>query len=239
MKASRRNLLSIALVFVAVAGGGYWWSQHTTFRYLSGETETFVSQFGSPPAAESAETRQELGELLELQHARTPSQVAAAQADRRKDVSHFFVALGLDPEHRPALPALQSFTDTAEADIGPYVRAAKEKFRRLRPYAIEPKLEPCIGDVADDQSYPSGHATYGYVMGSLLSELVPERRTELMRRAEEFARQRMVCGVHFPSDLEAGRRGADFLVGEMHRSAAFQHDADAARTELRAALKLP
>lgn len=239
MKASRRNLLAIALLFVAVAGGGVWWSQHTTFRYLSGETESFVALFGPPPAAESAETRQELSELLELQHGRTPAQVASAQADRKKDVSRFFVALGLDTEHRPALPALRSFTDTAEADIGPYVRAAKEKFRRLRPYAIEPEVQPCIGDVAGDQSYPSGHATYGYVMGALLSELVPERRTELMRRAEEFARQRMVCGVHFPSDLEAGRRGADFLVGEMHRSSAFQQDESAARIELRAALKLP
>ena len=95
-----------------------------------------------------------------------------------------------------------------EDDIRPYVRAAKDRFRRLRPYEIEPRLEPCIDDVRGDLSYPSGHATYGYVMAYLLRDMVPERRTQLLARADEFARQRMVCGVHFTSDLEAGRIGA-------------------------------
>jgi len=236
---ARRHLLAGALLLVFIAGGGAWWSQHTTFRYLSGETEDFVERFGPPPAAGSAEMRRELDELLELQRRRTPAQVAAARADRKKDVSRFLAALGLDPAHGPPLPALRKFTDTAESDIRPYVRAVKDKYRRLRPYEIEPKLGPCIGDVADDLSYPSGHATYAFVMGALLSELVPERRTALIRRAEEFARQRLVCGVHFPSDIEAGRRGAEFLVGKMHESAVFGRDENAARTELRATLKLP
>lgn len=185
------------------------------------------------------DARHELDELLEMQRVRTPAQVAAAQADRKKDVARFYAALGLDPAHAPALPKLQAFTDDVEADIGPYVRAVKDRFRRLRPYEIEPKLEPCIGDVAGDLSYPSGHATYGYLMGYLLSELVPERRDIIMRRADEFARQRMMCGVHFRSDLEAGRRGAELLFEEMHGSRAYGRDATAAMAELRAALKLP
>ena len=238
MKLNRRSLVASALLFVGVAAGSLWWSHHATFRYLSGHTEEFAAQFAVPPAADSADTRIELDELLELQRARTPEQVAAAQADRKKDVAGFFVALGLDPAHAPALPKLQKFTDTAEADIGPYVRAAKDRFRRLRPYEIEPKLEPCIGDVAGDLSYPSGHATYGYLMGFLLSEMVPERRDVLMHRAAEFARQRMVCGVHFRSDIEAGERGAHLLFDEMHASPEFLRDAADASEELRATLGL-
>ena len=239
MNTRRRTFIVSALVFACVASGGLWWSKHSTFRYLSGETGEFVAQFASPPAADSATTRTELDELLAMQRVRTPAQVAAAQADRKKDVSRFDAALGLDPANRPSLPALQRFTDTAEADIGPYVRAAKNRFRRLRPFEIEPQLDPCIDDVAGDQSYPSGHATYGYLMGALLSDLVPERKAELTVRAEEFARQRMVCGVHFPSDLEAGRRGAQFLAGKMRESPDFLQDESTARAELRAALKLP
>lgn len=239
MSINRRSLLATALIFVGVAGGGWWWSLHTTFRYLSGETESFVAQFGPPPAANSEITRQELDELLEIQRTRTPAQVAAAQADRKKDVSRFYASLGVDPAHPPRLPRLQELTDTAEADIGPYVRAVKDKYRRLRPYEIEPKLEPCIGDVQGDLSYPSGHATYGYLMGYLLSELVPERREAILRRADEFARQRMVCGVHFRSDVDAGRRGAVLLLEKMHESRAFGQDTGAAMAELRAALELP
>lgn len=237
MRASRRNLVASVLIFAGVAGGGLWWSEHATFRYLSDQPEEFVAQFGPPPAAGSADTRRELDELLELQRVRTPAQVAAARADKKKDVARFLAALGLDAAHPPSLPKLQVLTDTAEADIGPYVRAVKDKYRRLRPYEIEPKLEPCIDDVRGDLSYPSGHAAYGYLMGYLLSELVPARRDALLRRAQEFAYQRMVCGVHFRSDLEAGRRGARFLLEKMHDSSAFQRDFAAARQELDVALR--
>jgi len=239
MKLKRRSLVLTALLFVGIAGGALWWQEHTTFRYLSGQTEEFVASFDPPPPAGSADARRELDELVAMQRARTTAQVKAAQADRKKDVSRFFAALGLDPAHAPRLPKLQSFSDTVEADIRPYVRAVKDKYRRLRPYEIEPTLAPCIGDVAGDLSYPSGHATYGYVMGFVLAELVPERRSELLARADEFARQRMMCGVHFRSDLEAGRRGARYLVEKMHESSAFRQDSSDARAELRAALKLP
>jgi acid phosphatase (class A) len=238
MKLSRRPPLLALFVIALCAGGSLWWSRYTAFRYLSGETGEFVAQFAAPPAADSAAARRELDELLVLQVRRTQADVAAAQADRKKDVSRFYAALGLDPAHPPDLPALQDFTDRAEAEIAPYVRVAKKKFRRLRPYEIEPKLQPCIDDVKGDLSYPSGHSSYGYLMGDLLSEMVPERRTVLMKRAEEFARQRLVCGVHFPSDIEAGEHGANFLFDRMHQSAAYREDELAASKELRAALGL-
>jgi acid phosphatase (class A) len=238
VKAARRRWIAGALLAAIAVGGGFWWSQYERFRYLPGDTADFIAQFEAPPAADTPGVRRELEELLELQRSRTQAQVLAAQADRKKDVSRFYDALGIDPAHAPELPKLQRFTDTAEADIAPYVRAVKEKWRRLRPYKIEPRLEPCIGDVQGDLSYPSGHATYGFLMGSLLSELVPERRLVLMKRAEEFARQRMVCGVHFRSDVEAGRHGARYLFERMHASAEYRRDAAAASEELRGTLGL-
>jgi acid phosphatase (class A) len=233
VKTTRRSALISALVFVGVAGGGIWWSHHSAFRYLSGQTDAFVALFDPPPAAGSAAARRELDELLQMQRDRTPEQVAAARADRKKDVSRFFAALGIDATRAADLPRLRALTDNAEADIGPYVRTVKEKYRRLRPYEIEPELHPCIGDVRGDLSYPSGHATYGYLMGYLLSEVAPARRAALMRRADEFAIQRMVCGVHFRTDLEAGRRGAVFLLRQMEESPEFRRDLAAARNELR------
>jgi len=238
MKTSRRRLIVGALFLAGIASGSYWWTRQAEFHYLSGQSAAFVAQFSAPPPADSAAARHELDELLEIQRVRTPDEEAAARADRKKDVSRFYAALGLDPGHPPDFPALRRLTDNAEADIGPYVKAVKEKYRRLRPYEIEPKLKPCIGDVQGDLSYPSGHATYGYLMGRLLSALVPERQPELMKRADRFARQRMVCGVHFRSDLEAGQRAADYLFARMQESPDYQRDAGAARQELRAALQL-
>ena len=137
------------------------------------------------------------------------------------------------------MPLLRALAEHVEDDVRPYVRAAKDQFRRLRPYEIEPRLEPCIDNVRGDLSYPSGHANYGYVMAYLLRDMVPERGHQLMARADEFARQRMVCGVHFRSDLEAGRKGALWLIAALNGNPAYREDWNAARAELRNALNLP
>lgn len=239
MKATRRHYLLGVIWLALLASGATWWYQTHVFHYLSGETAEFVALFKEPTAPQSPQTRAELAELLELQRTRTPADVDAAQSDRKKDVARFFAALGVDPEHPPRLPKLESLIDDVEHDIGPYVRAAKSKFNRLRPYEIESNLEPCIKDVQGDKSYPSGHATYGYTVAALLKQLVPERAFALDQRADEFARQRMVCGVHFPSDLEAGRLAAQWFAGQLEGARGYNRDANAAMRELREALKLP
>jgi acid phosphatase (class A) len=239
MQATRRHLLLGAAWLALVAGGATWWWQNHVFHYLPGTVDELAAQFAAPPPPDSAQTRAELDELLTLQRTRTPAQVAAARSDRKKDVSRFYAALGLDAEQPPDLPRLRSLMDDVESDVGLYVRAAKKKFRRLRPYELEPTLEPCIDDVQADLSFPSGHATYGYVVAELLAKLVPERHVVLKIRAEEFARQRMVCGVHFRSDLEAGRKAAQWLAHQLDEAPVYRRDANEAMAELRSALGLP
>jgi acid phosphatase (class A) len=230
--------MGAAALTALALGGVAWWSFHDAPRYLSGNTAEFVRQFAAPPSRDSPQTRSELDELLELQRLRTPDEVAAAQADRQTRVEKFFPALGLDAQQAD-LHLTRRLAQRVEDDVRRYVRAAKDEFRRLRPYEIEPRIAPCIDNVADDLSYPSGHASFGYAMAYLLSEMVPERRDALLHRADQFARQRMVCGVHFRSDIEAGRAGARWLEHAFNESAEYRHDRSAAAHELRAALRLP
>ena len=238
MKRTPRILTSIVAA-LAIAGAIHWWLQHDRHTYLDGVTTDYVALFAVPAAPDSPATRAELDDLLGLQQSRSDADVAAAQADRKTEVQRFYTALGFPPEANPDLPLLRALAESVEDDTRPYVRAAKEKFRRLRPYEIEPRLEPCIDNVRGDLSYPSGHASYGYVTAYLLRELVPERTDQLMARADDFARQRMVCGVHFRSDIEAGRQGAQWLIFALDASPEYRADADAARAEVRAALHLP
>ena len=227
------------LATLAIAGAIYWWVQHDRHTYLTGATADFVAIFAPPPAPDSSATRRELDELLALQGIRTPGEVATARADRKTEIQRFYGALGFPEGANPDLPLLRGLAESVEDDTRPYVRAAKEKFRRLRPYEVEPRIEPCIDHVRGDLSYPSGHANYAYVMAELLREMVPERGRELMARADEFARQRMVCGVHYASDIAAGHEGASWLVATLNGSAEFRKDANTAMAELRAALNLP
>jgi len=238
MKDIRRPLIAAVTATLLFVAAHSWWHQHGQHHYLTYPPAQFAAQFTPPSAADSAATRAELDELLAMQAARTPVQVAAARADRKTRIERFYGALGIDGNSPPDLPRLQRLAERVEDDVRLYVRAAKDRFRRLRPYEIEPRLEPCIDDVRGDLSYPSGHAAFGYSMAYLLSMLVPERAPALEARADEFARQRMICGVHFRSDLEAGRRAARMLFETMSRSPRFREESAAAGAELRAALHL-
>jgi acid phosphatase (class A) len=228
-----------AVVLALLAAGGWWWHDDHATRFLSGETREFVATFAPPPAADSPQTRRELDELLALQAARTDTEVAAAQADRKTEISRFYAAIGLDMEDPPALPRVERLARHVEDDVRIYVRAVKDHFRRLRPYEIEPRLAPCIDDVRRDLSYPSGHAAFAWAMAGMLTDLAPERRAALEARAAEFARQRMVCGVHFPSDLAAGKQAAERVLGMIRMTMEYSVEAAGASVELREALGLP
>jgi acid phosphatase (class A) len=235
-----RSRVVLAIVALALAGGGaWWWHDDRATRFLPADTAPFVATFAAPPAAESAATRAELAELLALQATRTADDVAAARADRKTQVTRFYGALGLDAANPPELPKVERLAERVEDDVRIYVRAAKDRFRRLRPYEIEPRLAPCIDDVKGDRSYPSGHAAFAWAMAGMLSDLVPERRAALEVRAAEFARQRMVCGVHFPSDLAAGRQAADQVMQAIRQQQEYSVEAAEASVQLREALHLP
>jgi acid phosphatase (class A) len=236
---SRPTLVLITGCVAIATGAGWWWQDRETRHFISDDDSAFVASFATPPAQGSSTTRTELDALLALQASRTPAQVEAAQADRKTEVRRFYAALGLDEEDPPDLPKVERLASDVEDDVRIAVRSAKEHFRRLRPFEIEPRIDNCIDNVRADLSYPSGHAAFGWSMAWLLARLVPERRALLEARAEEFARQRAVCGVHFPSDLEAGKQAARQLLAEMEKNSEFRAQADAAAMELRAALRLP
>lgn len=236
--AHRKAIAAAATALLVVAALGWWQQYRDGPHYLQATADAFAAGFPAPPPAGSPPERAELQELLDMQSARTVDDVEAAHADRKTEVSRFYDALGLDPRQPPSLPELEAFAERVGDDIGIRVRDMKKRFLRRRPYVIEPRIDPCIADVRGDRSYPSGHAAWGYGMAYLLARMVPERATELMRRADAYARQRMVCGVHFRSDLEAGRLLAERTLSELLEDPRFRAEANAAGEELRGALGL-
>jgi hypothetical protein len=98
---------------------------------------------------------------------------------------------------------------------------------------------PKTDSLAKSASYPSGHSTLSWAWGLILAEIVPDRATEILMRAREIGDSRIICGVHYLSDVEEGRTNGSILVAALHASPEFKADLEKARAEIIAARAAP
>jgi acid phosphatase (class A) len=186
-----------------------------------------------PPAQSSATTKEELAEIHRVEQTRTPEQVAAAQADdKEEDIFSFRGVIGdwFNAETLPATASLSAHVHNEEGVVG---GPLKNTFRRPRPYQYDSTLHPVCAVNAEPTSYPSGHTLSGYLLAFTLAEMVPEKSQQILARADEYAHNRIVCGVHYASDVEMSHRIAYVVFGYMMASPRFQKELAAARVETR------
>jgi acid phosphatase (class A) len=189
-----------------------------------------------PPANDSMQTKKELAEVLKLQVTRTPEMVVRAQADEKENVWRFADVMGpnFKSEQLPLVTAFFSrVVDTEGAVVDPY----KDVWKRPRPPQYSDLVKPAV-KISRSGSYPSGHATDATLMAIVLSNMVPEKRAEIMARAADYANNRVVGGIHFRSDIEAGRIVGTVIAARLQTQDDFNKPFNAAKAELRAALGL-
>ncbi len=78
----------------------------------------------------------------------------------------------------------------------------------MRPSQVEPELKPLFPP-RNHPSYPAAHACISIAAGHTLAGLFPRDAEALRALARQAADSRMWAGIHFPSDVEAGR-----VIGE-------------------------
>ena len=208
--------------------------------FVTPEQMPVASFLPTPPANDSAATRAELAELHRLQETRTPAEVAHAKADdAEEDIFIFRDVLG-DKFNKESLPLTALLGDRVHGNEGVVVNPAKTLFKRPRPYNFDPSLKPVCKIKTDptDYSYPSGHATTGYLEALTLALIVPEKRDAILARADDYAHSRLICGVHFGADPVASKMVAYATIGLMMSNREFQKELEAARAETRKALGL-
>ncbi|RUZ58152.1 phosphatase PAP2 family protein, partial [Mesorhizobium sp. M7A.F.Ca.US.003.02.2.1] len=180
-----------------------------------------------PPANDSAQTKAELGEVLMLQVTRTPEMVASAVADADENVWRFANVMG--PKfNKETLPKFSAFFDRVVATEGAVVDPAKDIWKRPRPHQLSDLVKPAV-KLSSSGSWPSGHATVGTMMGIILSDMVPEKRAEIMARAAEYAHNREVGGIHYASDVEMGRISGSVIAAVLLNRDDFKAEYEVAR----------
>jgi acid phosphatase (class A) len=112
---------------------------------------------------------------------------------------------------------------------------AKDHYKRRRPYLAFGEASCTPREQLKDDSYPSGHASIGWAWALALAEIVPDRGDAILARGLSFGQSRVVCGVHWKSDVEAGRLVGAATVSRLHADPVFTAQLAAARREIEAA----
>ncbi len=187
-----------------------------------------------PPVPGSPLARSEVAELHAIAERATPDMRAAAKHDSDDERPDLFNnVLGFDVM---ALPATAKLLNDVVKEQSADASAAKKFFHRDRPWIVDSSIESCEthGPGPAKTSYPSGHATLAFSTGVVLAALMPDKAQLILTRAQDYAGNRLVCGVHFRSDIAAGQELGTIAAVTLMQEPAFQSEMDAARAELRA-----
>ena len=143
-------------------------------------------------------------------------------------------------------PATMTLLRRAGTDLGMAVFAAKDYYKRARPFTTDNngkgRGKTCDPDAAVDAgngrggalgfAYPSGHAAVGWLWGLILSDARPERSAAVLKFGKDTGDLRIACRVHWSSDVTSGRLLATALYQQIADSADYKADVAKARSEL-------
>jgi len=234
---STRKLLPLIFLFsLLIASFGVTTAPAYQEGYLPPLSVNLVRVLAPPPAPDSAAGNADLQALLDAQQNRTPAEVKSAQADAAVSVFRFADVIGPGFDAKD-LPFTAKFFDRVHEAESPPMKTAKLFFNRPRPFVADKRIHPIVPE-PPDASYPSGHSTFAYTVAIILANMLPEKAPAIFERAGVYSHNRVVGGVHYPSDIEAGRISAAVIDNVMLQDANFIVDFKKSRIEVRRAAGL-
>ena len=189
-----------------------------------------------PPFPElgSAAQKRDMDAVIQAERDRTPEQSTKAVADNEYSVFRFSDVLGPNFTAKE-LPVTNKFFEDLLALHRAILSPVKQAWNRQRPFETNTELH-AIGELPTSASYPSGHSHFGYLSGILLARIVPEKAAELIARGQEYGDNRIVTGVHYPTDVETSRRIATALATALLTNFTFTTELSSVQAELRSVL---
>ncbi|MEO9903962.1 phosphatase PAP2 family protein [Nisaea sp.] len=142
---------------------------------------------------------------------------AIHQDDGNSAIGYWLGMIGVDPVRHPATYLMIRVARLVGEHV---VMCLKGHYRGSRPSIVCPAIVPLF-DPPATPSFPSGHALQSYLISNVIAGALlefpqsspPSNEEEpgagpLYDLAKRVAYNRVVAGVHFPCDNEAGRRVA-------------------------------
>jgi len=177
-----------------------------------------------PPAAGSAALSSDEERHAATRNLRETPRWALATSDAElrfpAAAGHFSCTLGIAISEE-ATPHLNMLLRRIRMDASRANDRAKSHYRRLRPFMVTHE-KPCSADESSPNSYPSGHASIGWAWALSLAEIDPANSPAILKRGLDFGMSRVYCGVHYLSDVEAGRVVGAATVSRLHADPVFR-----------------
>ena len=145
--------------------------------------------------------------------------------------SVFSCALDM-PISEQATPHLNMVLRRIRSDASRANDKPKDFYKRQRPYLAHGDTSCTPHEKHKNDSYPSGHTSIGWAWALVLAELAPDRADRVFARGLAFGESRVICGVHWKSDIDAGRIVGAATVSRLHTNPLFTAQFALARQEV-------
>jgi acid phosphatase (class A) len=190
--------LSLGGLFVPVAQA---MSEATNYTFM-GITLDYPPAQGSPASLEDERV------LRLYQTNRTEAECKQAEYENTVELNNLY-----GPE-TGVLTADEVASANSEAkkiidQVGMITAEFKFHFGRPRPYEDYQALSPCISKPWDSygglkMSYPSSYASISTVLSAYLEKKFPAKADSIEKQTQQLCTDRILGGVHHPSDIVAG-----------------------------------
>ena len=172
-----------------------------------------------PPSTSSQQMKDETAEVKRTVEHLTSAQLAIAQKwndgagtysppGHWNDVALEYVRDAKMSEVRAA--RVFALLNMAMHDAGVGCWEAKYHYFNPRPSQMDPSIKTQIG-LPNFPSYTSGHSTFSAAAASVLSYLFPSGAESFAAMRDEASMSRLYGGIHYRSDIEAGKATAPEL----------------------------
>lgn len=197
------------------SGAGYWTGKNPV-QPNSGGWQTWVLASGDqlrpppPPAYDSEQMQIELTALKGFTPTLQTTMTAYFWQSPRglfaftyATIGRLLFEYGLDA-NPPQAARIYAATSVAHYDAFVGCYDAKYAYWSMRPFQVDPTFKPLF-PTPNFPSYPSAHSCQSSATATMLAEFFPAERDALFATVEETGNSRLWAGIHFQSDIDAGK----------------------------------
>lgn len=174
-----------------------------------------------PPATDSKLQAVEMEEVKYYQNNVDEARLNLARQDNDID---FFKAYSsvIGKDFTPAnYPKAKALIDYAITYTGLNLKDAKEAYSRKRPFIEDSNVKLCVEKPPTGSSYPSGHSASGWISANIWARIFIDKSDAIYARGLDYGKSRIICGAHYPSDVNMGRIVGDIIFAKLQNDKEF------------------